>query len=449
MRVISDTQMRLEFYQSHSKMSKKLEKISEVLQKDMSFLEKVAEDFKTPKGSSAGAKGMTIEQVVRVAILKQLRQLGYEELYDELNDNISYRRFGKIHEGEVPKKMTLNENIKRISPEGWEEIHKVIIKTAKGLGVEKGKSVRMDSTGVESNIHYPTDGELLWDCVRVIDRIIEGVMDEYPDMEIGYHNHTKRAKKRRYRIVNTSSEEKRVEAYRDLLKVSRVTGKYGESCIEQLEKKVRQGDIEAGVYKEDLTGYLESLNTIINQTERRVLNEEKVEAKDKLVSIFETHSDILAKGKRKVIFGHKILLSGGKSNLILDCMIERGNWSDAEYFEKGIDRLKERYDVHPEEITTDGGFAGKNNYDYAVGKKIKKVLFTKKCSSKIVELVKTSRAYKRLKRFRAGIEGCISAGKRAYGLSRCTWKGWRSFQSYVWLGVIAFNLSIMANTLLK
>ncbi|MCP4491828.1 MAG: ISNCY family transposase [Gammaproteobacteria bacterium] len=429
-------------------MSKKLEKISDILQKDVSFLQKVAEDFKTPKGSPAGAKGMTIEQVVRVAILKQLRQLGYEELYDELNDNISYRRFAKIHEGEVPKKTTLNENIKRISPKVWDEIHNVIVKTAKDLGVENGKRVRMDSTSVESNIHYPTDGELLWDCVRVIDRIIEGVMGEYPDIKIDYHNHTKRAKKRRYRIVNTSSKEKREEAYKDLLKVSRMTGEYGESCIEQLEERARQGDIEARVYKEDLAGYLESLNIIINQTERRVLEGEKVEAKDKLVSIFETHSDILAKGKRKVVFGHKILLSGGESNLILDCMIERGNWSDAEYFKKGIDRLKEKCGIHPEEITTDGGFASKDNYDFAIGKGIKKVLFTKKCTSKIVELVKVSRAYKRLKKFRAGIEGCISAAKRAYGLSRCTWKGWRSFQSYVRLGVIAFNLSIMANALL-
>jgi len=449
MRVICDTQLRLEFYQSNSKMSKKLEKISEVLQKDKSYLENVAENFKTPKNSSSGAKGMTVEQVVRVALLKQLCQLSYEDLFDELNDNISYRRFAKIHEGEVPKKMTLNDNIKKISPEGWEEIHKVIIKTAKELGVEKGKSVRMDSTGVESNIHYPTDGELLWDCVRVIDRIIGGVLDEYPDMEIGYHNHTRRAKKRRYRIVNTSSKEKRVEAYKDLLKVSRMTGKYGESCIEQLEQRVKQGDIEAVVYKENLSGYLESLKVIMNQAELRVLDGEQVEAKDKLVSIFETHSDILAKGKRKVMFGHKILLSGGESNLILDCMIERGNWSDAENFETGIDRLNERYEIHPEEITTDGGFASKDNYGYAVGKGIKKVLFTKNCTSKIIELVKTSRAYKRLKKFRAGIEGCISAAKRAYGLSRCTWKGWRSFQSYVWLSVMAFNLNIMAEALLK
>ncbi|MCP5008294.1 MAG: transposase, partial [Planctomycetes bacterium] len=191
-----------------------------------------------------------------------------------------------------------------------------------------------------------------------------------------------------------------------------------------------------------------SLWVIVNQTKRRVLGGEKVEAKDKLVSIFETHTDILAKGKRKVVFGHKILLSGGKSNMILDCIIDRGNWSDSESFKKGIDRLRETYAIYPEEIATDGGFASKVNYDFAVSKGIKKVLFTKKCSAKLVELVKTNRAYKRLKKFRAGIEGCISAAKRSYGLSRCTWKGWQSFQSYVWLSVTAFNLNIMSEALL-
>ncbi|MEK6765748.1 MAG: ISNCY family transposase [Planctomycetota bacterium] len=411
MRAIRDAQLRLEFYKSESGLSKKLEKVSEILDKDISFLEKIAQDFKTKKESKAGVKGMTVEQAVRVAIIKQMYQLGYKRLYNELNDNLSYRSFIKIHEEKVPKKMTLNDNIKKISPGGWEEINKVIVKTAIELGIEEGKRVRMDSTGVESNIHYPTDGELLWDCVRVLDRIIEVVKEEYPDIEIEYHNHTTRAKRRRFKIVNTSSKEKREVAYKDLLKVSRATVEYSESCIEQLERKVRQGEIEAGVYKENLSGYLESLKTIISQTERRVLNDEKVESKDKLVSIFETHTDILAKGKRETIFGHKILLSGGESKLILDCMIERGNWSDANNFAEGIDRLKERYGYLPEEITTDGGFASKENYDYAVGEGIKKVLFTKNISSKMVELVKTSRAYKKLKKFRAGIEGCISAGR--------------------------------------
>lgn len=439
-------------------MSKKLGKASTILEKDRRILDVVAGDFKSPKDSKAGAKGMTIEQVVRTAILKQMCKLSYDDLYDELSDNISYRRFAKIHDCKAPKKTALNENIKRISPASWEATNKVIIKVAKELKVEDGKRVRMDSTGVESNIHYPTDGELLWDCVRVLDRIMEVVMEEYPDMEFGFSNHTKRAKRRRYKIVNTSSKERRDEAYKDLLKVSEATARYAESCIEQLEKEVKAGlsavsaqagEIEAVVYKENLKEYLGALRIIINQTERRVLNDEKVESKDKLVSIFETHTDILAKGNRHTVFGHKILLSGGKSNLILDCVIERGNWSDAEYFGTGIDRLEDGYGYVPEEITTDGGFASKDNYDYAVGKGVKKVLFTKKGTSKIVELVKTSRAYKRLKKFRAGIEGCISAAKRAYGLARCTWRGWLSFQSYVWLSVIAFNLSILADALLK
>ncbi len=180
----------------------------------------------------------------------------------------------------------------------------------------------------------------LWDCVRVIDRVIKGIMDEYPDMEFAYSNHTRRAKKRRYRIVNTSSKEKRVEAYKDLLRVSRKTGEYSESCVEQLEEREKCGDIEAKIYKEELSGYLDTLKVIISQAERRVLEGEAVETKDKLVSIFETHSDILAKGKRKVVFEHKVLLTGGESNLVLDCMIERGNWSDAESFGKGVDRLK-------------------------------------------------------------------------------------------------------------
>ena len=375
-----------------------------------------------------------------------MRKLSYEELYDELNDNICYRRFTKIHEGQIPKRKTLNENIKRISPASWQEINKGIVKVAKELKIENGKTVRMDSTGVESNIHYPTDGELLWDCVRVIDRILVKVKESYPELQFDFINHTKRAKKRRYKIVNTSSKEKRKEAYKDLLKVSEATAQYTKSCIEQLSKI---GEIESDAYKKYLQEYLESLQVVMKQAERRVLNDEKVEAKDKLVSIFEKHADILVKGKRETIFGHKILLSGGKSKMILDCMIERGNWSDAENFSTAIDRHQEGYGYVPEEITTDGGFASKDNYYYAIGKGIKKVLFTKKGSVKIVELVKTSRAYKKLKRFRAGIEGCISAAKRSYGLDRCTWKGWRSFQSYVWVSVIAFNLSIFADALLK
>ncbi len=449
MREIYDAQLKLEFYKSNSKISKKLEKAAEILEKDKSFLEIISKDFSTPKNSKAGAKGLTIEQVTRIAILKQTMNLSYDDLYDQLNDNISYRRFSKIDEEKVPKKTALNENIKRLSAKSLEALNNVIIKVAMDLKVEKGEKIRIDSTGVESNIHYPTDSELLGDCIRVIDRLIEEVLESCPGIGLEYHDHTRRAKKRRYKIINTNSKEKRKECYEDLLKVSEKVEGYTVNCIELLSGEEYLSEIELMAYKETLEGYLESLRIIINQTRLRVLEGEKVEAKDKLVSIFETHADILTKGKRDTIFGHKVLLSGGSSNLILDCVIERGNWSDAEIFANGLDRVKSVTGVVPKELTTDGGFASNDNYDYATGEGVKRVLFTKKSSANIVELVRTSQAYKKMQKFRAGIEGCISAAKRAFGLSRCTWKGWESFQSYVWLSVISFNISVLTDALLK
>ncbi len=237
MRQIRDAQLTLQFYQSQSKQSKKFNKIEEFLKKDKNIFEEIKKDFCSKKGKFCGAKGMTIEQVVRVGILKQITQLSYLKLHDALNDNLCYRNFTKIYESKVPKANTLCENIKRIKPGSWEKINRLIIELAKGSGIEKGGQVRIDTTGVESNIHYPTDGELLWDCIRVINRIIETVKEEYPGIELKYSNHGRYAKRRRYKIINTSRKEHRREAYRELLKISAAVKGYGESCIEALSKK--------------------------------------------------------------------------------------------------------------------------------------------------------------------------------------------------------------------
>jgi IS5 family transposase len=445
MKQIYDPQTVIQFYQSKSKESKKFQIIDNFLEKNKQIFEEIKDDFKSQKGVATGAKGITIEQVVRIAILKQTTQLSYRKLYDALNDNICYRNFTKIYDSEVPKHNALALNVKKISKNSWEKINKVLIEFAKKENIETGKKVRIDSTAVESNIHYPTDAELLWDCIRVIDRIIETIKTEYPDLEFEFQNHTRRCKKRRFKIKNTNKKEHRNKAYKDLLKIAKATSKYTLSCIESLSNIY---DIESQIYKKELENYFEALNTIIDQTELRVINGESVPAEDKLVSIFEQHTDILVKGKRKVVFGHKILLSGGASNLILDCVIKRGNWSDSEIFPVAINRLEENCGPIFE-IATDGGFASKKNYEYAKEVKgIDKVVFTKKASSKIKELIKTSRAYKKLKKFRAGIEGCISAAKRAYGLDRCRWSGWEGFQRYVWASVVAFNCSIIVEKLL-
>ena len=120
------------------------------------------------------------------------------------------------------------------------------------------------------------------------------------------------------------------------------------------------------------------LKKVMDQTERRVLNNEKVPASEKVVSLFEEHTDIIIKGNRNPEYGHKIFLTGGASNLIIDCMIKRGNPADSECFKEILDRQVDYYGRHPRQTTADGGFVSKENLRYAKDNCVKDAVFSKK-----------------------------------------------------------------------
>jgi len=171
---------------------------------------------------------------------------------------------------------------------------------------------------------------------------------------------------------------------------------------------------------------------VIEQTEKRVLQGVSVPSSDKIVSIFEPHTDIIVKDRRDTFFGHKVSLTGGRSNLITDCTIEDGNPADTDLVKKILDRQNEIYSRYPLKVAFDGGFASKENLDIAKGMQIKDVCFAKKRGLHVEDMCRSQWVYKRLRRFRAGIEAGISWIKRCFGFARCTWKGLRSFKSYVW-----------------
>ncbi len=100
---------------------------------------------------------------------------------------------------------------------------------------------------------------------------------------------------------------------------------------------------------------------VIDQTERRVSQGKSVAAADKVVSIFEDHTDIIIKDRRDTHYGHKICLTGGASNLILDCIIAEGNPADTTLAIPMLDRQKQIYDRYPLKACFDGGFASKDN----------------------------------------------------------------------------------------
>jgi len=429
--------------------AKELECISRILDRNPIIYEMALQDLTRDVGNpDTGAEGMSAEQVVRAAIIKQMEYCCYEGLAFHLVDSFSYRRFCRIGFAEKGfGKSALCNNIKALSPETWEAINRVLIAEAKDKGIEKGREARTDCTVVSSNIHEPSDSSLLWDSVRVLTRILIKTQTQFHDVGILLTDHTKRAKRRMLGVMNAKSKKARKKQYLDLLKVTRKTIGYAEKAVSLVEGYRFETSLQINSAQNmayELKRYIELANQVIDQTERRVIHGESVPASEKIVSIFEPHTDIIVKDNRETFYGHKVCLTGGSSNLILDCVIEDGNPADSTLTDKMLDRQKDIYGRYPLKVSLDGGFASIKNLKSAKGKGIKDVCFAKKRGLEVEDMCRSPWVYKRLRRFRAGIESGISWLKRCFGFDCCTWKTLRSFKSYVWASIVSANLLTLA-----
>jgi len=390
-----------------------------------------------------GAKGMTAEQVVKAAIVKQMFGYSYKDLAFHLVDSTSLRRFLRIGFADKGfKDSVLCKNIKSLSDETWKAINDKLMAYSRDNGIERGREARIDCTAVESNIHEPTDSTLLWDCVRVLTHLLTTARELFGNV-ISFTDHTKRAKRRMLGIENSKNDKERYEKYLDLIKVTQKTLNYAQNGASLL-KESNIPDIRAIAIAARLEEYSALTVGVIDQTERRIVNGEKVPAKEKIFSIFEPHTDIIVKDRRDPVFGHKVCLTQGASNLILDCIIVDGNPADSTLTIDMLDRQKELYGRYPLKVALDGGFASKANLEAAKSRDIKDVCFAKRRGLEIEDMCRSEWVYNRLRRFRAGIEAGISWLKRCFGVTRCTWKGLKSFKSYVWASIVAANLLTIA-----
>jgi transposase, IS5 family len=421
--------------------ARELEAISRILDEEAGIAELVGQDLvRGVKNPETGASGMSGDQVLRVLVVKQMNGFSYDELHFHLLDSASYRtfcRFGALEE--VPRRSTLAENVKKVRAETAEAANRMLVKRAAKEGVEQGRKVRIDSTVTETNIHEPSDSTLLWDCVQVLTRLL-GQAKRVAGFTV-WTDHTKRAKRRLLGVQRARNKEQRKPLYQDLLKVSRKVLGYAVGARGALAGSAEEGSRRLAY---ELNRYRLLLEQVIGQTERRVLRGETVSAGEKVVSIHEPHTDIIVKDGRETLYGHKIYLTGGASGLVLDCLITDGNPADSTLSTTMLQRQKEIYGRPPRQAALDGGFTSKNNLREAKDVGVKDVCFSKKRGLKVAEMVKSTWVYRKLRDFRAGIEGVISFLKRAFGLDRCTWRGELSFRSYVWSGVLAANLLTLA-----
>lgn len=418
-----------------------LEAISQLIDAHPTICDYVLQDLRRGKirAQRQGANGMSADQVLRCAVVKTLFGFTYEELAFHLVDSQSLAWFCRIGIADDGfKKSALNHNIKAIRDTTWQKINAELLGHAQTHHIEKGRQVRIDCTCVETPIHHPTDATLLWDAVRVLTRLVARCRDAGVKIA-SFHNHTRVAKRRMLAVLNAKGAPRRQAAYADLLKTTGKVIGYATRAVEALPH-ARGADGSLIPRVSELRHYIALAHKVVDQTERRVMRGETVPAQDKVVSIFEPHTDIIVKDRRQPLFGHKICLTGGASNLILDCWILEGNPADSELALPMLDRQKGIYGRYPLKASFDGGFASKDNLAKAKSRQIKDVCFAKKRGLEETDMCRSHYVYRRLRRFRAGIESGISWLKRCLGLSRCTWKGWEAFKSYVWSSIVAANM---------
>jgi IS5 family transposase len=391
------------------------------------------------KHPGKGAKGMTAEQVLRAAILKQANCWSYRELEVQLADSMMTRSFLKLDFDEHYSDSTLQANIKRIAPMTWEKISRSLVLYAKEVGLEAGRVIRIDATAIESNVHEPTDSSLLYDCIHSANAQFETLRSQR-EVKAFSAVKTREAKSLLVAIINAKSPEIREGLYRKLIKQAKETQDRIENVLQKLAKQGLQGLDEYG----RLMKLSSMLPVIIEQTRRRVIKKEQVPVDEKIFSIFEPHTDLIVKGDRDRVYGHKTFFTVGASGIVVDTVLVQGNPNDAEYFMDVIERQHEIYARYPRQVVTDGGFASEDNLFDAKDLGIKDVCFTKSLGLEVEEMVKSRWVFEKLRNFRAGIESVISCLKRGFALDRVTWKGVRGFGSYVHSAVVAYNLVRMA-----
>ena len=434
--------------------AKELRTISQILDGHPRIRELILQDLQAASGCncSTGAEGMSAEQVLRTLIIKQIHDFSYRGLEFHLADSSSFRAFCRLGVGDpAPSKSALCRNIKAVRSETLEQINGILVRAAGNEGIEDGRKVRVDCTGVESNIHHPTDSELLWDCVRVAVRLMSKARKILGADVVRFADRTRRAKRRRKEINTDKSRTQRKRSYRDLLRVAAETYRYAVEVREVLEASHEVGIMEGAALRGigyELDHYLPLMEQVMEQTRRRVVQGESVPAAEKIVSIFEEHTDIIVKGGSGPIYGHKVCLTVGASSMVLDCVVLKGNPADSTLAVEMIDRQVQIYGKAPRQAAFDGAFASWENLAAIKSKKVQDVVFAKGRGIQVSDMARSAWVYKRLRNFRAGVEGIVSFLKRVFGLNRCTWRSLPSFESYVWSSVVACNLMVMARHLM-
>ena len=437
-----------------------LQSISDFLDDDGEMIEAVRRDLERGlKNPGTGRGGLTPPQVLRSLILMRVKNWNYRELRERIADGYTLRQFTDFYCQPVPKHDAFNRAFNRLTPATLQAVNELVVQAAVDVGLEDGQKLRVDTTVVQTDIHHPTDSTLLWDVVRVVTRLVLRLNAAVQQRIQGFRNRTRAARRRMQEIQRMTAKERsqrQVEKYRQLIGITEEVVNSARKVLQQTRRargKDVIADLAIGELRKEIDHYGELGNRVIDQARRRVLQGEQVPTAEKIYSIFETHTDLIKRGKAQtpIEFGHKVFLAESVQGLITQYEVLEGNPGDDQQVEPSLERHKETFGHAPALYGSDRGFFSETNVKSCRQNGVKVVSIPQRGGKKTAKrkAYEKSAAFKKGQRFRAGIEGRISVLFRGRGMKRCLAEGQQRFELSVGAAVLANNLMRIAALLTK
>jgi len=406
-----------------------------------------------PKSRTRGRLGTPAEVVLRLLLLKHIRNWSYEVVEREVRANLVYRSFTRIGGAKVPDDTVMNKWALALGPEVIEDLHKRVVTIAQEKKVVEGRKMRIDTTVVETNIHYPTDSSLLGDGVRVLTRAMKRTAAIAGNVGAKLRDRSRSVKFRLLEIGRAArskggtGKEKLQQAYRKLLEAtSRVVGQAKRFSREIASGVKKSSDVFQQAAMEGLRKELDTMaprvQQVMQQTRARVLGGD-THADGKLASIFEPSTEIIRKGKasKPTEFGKMVKIQEAENQMIISYEVYEKRPSDSALLVPAIESHKEQLGRVPNLVAGDAGFYSASNEKTAHEKGVKRVCIPNR-NTKSADRKKEQKKpwFRDGQKWRTGCEGRISVVKRRHGLNRCRDKGERGMKRWVGLGVIGDNL---------
>jgi transposase, IS5 family len=435
-----------------------LDEIDRLLDDDALFAEVKADlAQRRPHTRTLGRHSTPVEVILRVLVVKHLYNWSYEQTERFVADSITLRQFCRLYLQSVPDDTVLIRWANQLQPETLQRLLAHVVGLARQLKVTRGRKLRTDGTVVETNIHHPSDSSLLTDGVRVISRVLgrarevlqSAATDTVQVTKEVFRNRTRSARNTAREIGRRArkAKDRTKRLYRKLLRITRASVKQARQVTQVLSEVETEA---ATKVVQQLAHIVPLVKQVIDQTTRRVLGGEQVPAADKIVSLFESHTDIIRRGKagKSTEFGHKVWLDETEGGIVSSYRVLDGNPNDSSQWVPSLERHRELFDRPPDQMSGDRGMYSLDNEAYAERVGVRRVVLPKRGyrSAKRKEH-EHQRWFRRGRHYHNGVEGRISVLKRRHGLARCRYHGKEGFERWVGWGVIAHNLYVIGSAL--